>query len=94
MTFQIIGLMDKPRWKSIPCICHASDISKQYPILESCLNCKFQHQEDQLPKKSFKISLTSDDKRGKTKSEIVTCNKIKINRGDKYQEILGWFNIA
>jgi hypothetical protein len=93
MTFQIIGLMEKPRWYGIPCKCNHDSVETEFPIAK-CLHCQFQLQEDTMPRKSFKISLTSDDKHGKTKSEIVTCNKIKINRGNKYQEIIGWFNIV
>tara|TARA_R110000824_G_scaffold397583_1_gene600610 strand:+ start:300 stop:554 length:255 start_codon:yes stop_codon:yes gene_type:complete len=74
--FKINGLIDQPRWKSIPCICHSTDITKQYPILQSCLNCKFQHAENDLPRKSFTHL-------GKTITEI------KIVRGKLYDDIIG-----
>lgn len=74
--FKIIGLIEKPKWKSIPCICDTTDIRKQYPILQSCLNCKFQHAENDLPKKSFTHL-------GKTITEI------KIIRGKLYDDIIG-----
>ena len=79
MSFKIEGLLKKPRWYDIKCSCDHSDVTKEYPIAP-CLHCKFQHQEDLMPRKSFKIM-------GKT------CNKIKINRGTKYEEIIGWYNI-
>lgn len=79
IKFKIIGLLNDNDilWKSIPCICHATDITKQYPILDSCLNCKFQQQEISLPKQKFKSN-------GKD------VNEIKIVRGKKFQEIIGW----
>ena len=81
MVFKIEGLMEKPRWYDLNCTCskQEGDVENQYPI-GKCLKCKFQYQEDLMPRKSFKIM-------GKT------CNKIKINRGPKYEEILGWYNI-
>tara|TARA_R110000751_G_scaffold170729_1_gene277344 strand:+ start:213 stop:479 length:267 start_codon:yes stop_codon:yes gene_type:complete len=78
IKFKINGLMnDKEiKWKSIPCICHSTDITKQYPILQSCLNCKFQHAENDLPRKSFTHL-------GKT------INEVKIVRGKLYDDIIG-----
>tara|TARA_R100000963_G_C4632767_1_gene97454 strand:- start:548 stop:862 length:315 start_codon:yes stop_codon:yes gene_type:complete len=93
IKFTILNLMDKPRWKKMKCVCNHNSVETEFPIF-NCLHCKFQSQEMKLPRSPFKISLTSSDRNGKTKSEIVTCNKIKINRGDKYQEIIGWFNLV
>ena len=88
MTFVIEGLIDKPRWYDIPCKCNHDSVETEFPIFK-CLHCQFQSQEDSMPRESFQISKTTDEG-----SEIVTCNKIKINRGDKYQEIIGWFNLV
>ena len=93
MAFKIEGLLKKPRWYDIKCSCDHSDTAKEYPIAP-CLHCKFQHQEDLMPRKSFKITMSVEDKNKKVHTETFTCNKIKINRGTKYEEILGWFNIV
>lgn len=74
--FKINGLIEMPRWKSIPCICHATDITRQYP-LTSCLNCKFQECEDSMPRKEF----ISNSKK---------INEITIVRGSKYQDIIAF----
>tara|TARA_B110001454_G_C12604132_1_gene385809 strand:+ start:503 stop:784 length:282 start_codon:yes stop_codon:yes gene_type:complete len=74
--FKIIGLIDKPLWKSIPCICHATVITMQYPLTD-CMHCKFQECEDSIPKQKFKSN-------GKD------VNEIKIVRGQRYQDVIGW----
>jgi hypothetical protein len=58
------------------------------------LHCKFQAQEDLMPRKSFKItvSVLNKNKKPTNETKTMTCNKITINRGSKYQEILGWYN--
>tara|TARA_R110000737_G_C14213920_1_gene419730 strand:- start:50 stop:337 length:288 start_codon:yes stop_codon:yes gene_type:complete len=76
IKFKINGLIDKPLWKSIPCICDATDIAKQYPLTD-CKNCKFQECQDSIPKQKFKSN-------GKD------VNEIKIVRGQRYQDIIGW----
>jgi len=89
--FTIQGLIDKPRWKSIPCICHESDITKQYPLIE-CKNCKFQECEDSMPRKTFEVIEPIHDKNGNitTNKKTRIINEIKIHRGKKFQDILGW----
>jgi len=77
IKFKINGLIDKPLWKSIPCICHTTDITKQYPIFQSCLNCKFSECEDSIPKQKFKSN-------GKD------VNEIKIVRGKRFEDVIGW----
>ena len=49
-----------------------------------------------MPRKSFDISIAILDKNGKAtkKTKTVKCNKIKIVRGKRYEEILGWFNLG
>ena len=93
LKFQINGLIEKPRWYGIKCKCNHESVETEYPILP-CLSCKFKHQENLLPRKSFEITLSVLDKNDKptNKTKTLTCNKITINRGKKYQEILGWYN--
>ena len=78
--FEIIGLINNPRWKKLICKCDHSDITKEYPIA-NCLHCKFTEQEKSMPKKSFTVI-----RKGKTEQ----INKIKIVRGKMYNEIIGW----
>ena len=73
-TFEILGLIKDPLWKNIKCVCGTTK-DKQFPLI-SCLNCKFQIQEDSIPKKSFKSN-------GKD------VNTIKIVRG-RFEDIIGW----
>jgi hypothetical protein len=95
MTFKIEGLKKRPRWYDIKCTCDNSNIEKKFPIAE-CKHCQFQTQEDLMPRKSFDISIAILDKNGKAtkKTKTVKCNKIKIVRGKRYEEILGWFNLG
>jgi hypothetical protein len=94
----IKGLMNDEdiRWKKIPCACAQDlrDVTHRYPIAE-CLHCKFQEQEDSLPRIPFDVQdLVIELKQGiltpttKTTSRHIT--EIKIVRGKKYDEILGW----
>tara|TARA_R110000751_G_scaffold286304_1_gene390734 strand:+ start:497 stop:763 length:267 start_codon:yes stop_codon:yes gene_type:complete len=76
IKFKINGLIGVPRWKSIPCICHATDITKQYPLTD-CLNCKFSECEKSMPRKEF----ISDGQK---------INEITIVRGSKYQDIIAF----
>ena len=75
IKFKINGLIDVPRWKNIVCRC-GTTIDKKYPLTE-CMSCKFQEQENSLPKQKF----TVDDKEVK---------EITIVRGSKFEEIIGW----
>jgi hypothetical protein len=78
--FEIVGLINNPRWKKLICKCDHSDIEKEFPIA-NCLHCKFSEQEKSMPRKSFIRT-----RKGKTEQ----VNKIKIIRGEKYQDIIGW----
>jgi len=90
----IEGLMpdDQIRWKKIACKCDKTDIEKTFP-LGDCKNCLFQSSEDSMPREIFKICFTLKDKKGKQETKTKIIKKIKINRGKKYQEILGWYNV-
>ena len=76
--FKINGLMNDTEilWKKIPCKCDKSNIEKMHPIF-NCLSCKFQTQENSMPRKPFTHL-------GKTITEI------KIVRGNRYDDIIGW----
>jgi len=91
----IEGLLpdDQIRWKKIPCKCHKTEIEHMHPII-NCIHCKCQDQEDSMPRKPFDISFSVlVESTGKYKTVKKTITKIKINRGKKYQDILGWYNM-
>ena len=93
----IEGLMpdEEIRWKKISCKCDHSDIEKCYPIFKSCIHCRCQHQEDLMPRESFKTSVSvKNEKTGKFKTITKTVTKIKINRGKIYHDIIGWYNLV
>ena len=77
---KINGLIEKPRWYDIPCICGKNTVNK-FPI-KDCLNCKFQLQEDSMPKENF----ICKDVKGKDRK----ISEITIVRGSKFQDIIGW----
>ena len=92
----INGLMndEEIRWKKIKCCCSKieGDVEHQHPIGE-CLHCKFQAQEDSMPRESFKVNQNEIDKDGKSTDKIIVkeVNKITISRSsDGYDSILGW----
>ncbi len=93
MTFEIEGLIEHPRWYDVKCSCDHSHIDTEYPIVD-CKHCKFQAQEDLMPRESFEITFSNIDEDRNITSETKTCNKIKIHRGEKYEEIRGWYNIV
>ena len=93
----IEGLMpdDQIRWKKIKCCCSKveGDVEHQHPI-GFCTHCKCQAQEDSMPRQSFEISFSVQNKETlKYKTITKTIKKIKIHRGEKYQDILGWYNV-
>jgi hypothetical protein len=94
MTFEIEGLMNdnEIKWKKIPCHCNHDSVETEYPIAK-CIHCQCQHQEDMLPRESYTISYIDEDDEGNQTGEIKThtVNKIKINRGKKYDDIKGWY---
>lgn len=77
-VLEITGLIKSPRWKSIGCTCSQDerDVIHRHPI-QNCLNCKFTLAENSIPSKPF----TSNKK-------LIT--KIKIVRGKKYDDVIGW----
>jgi hypothetical protein len=93
MTFKIEGLIERPLWYGIKCSCDHNSVETEFPI-KDCKHCKFQAQEDSMPRDTFTMKTpVLDDKglpTGKTKKK--TCNKIIIDRGERYQEIRGWYN--
>ncbi len=93
MTFEIEGTLENPRWYDIPCTCNHSHVDTEFPI-KDCKHCKFQAQEDSMPTSSFTIKVPILDDEGKPtqQTQTKTCNKIIIDRGEKYEEIRGWFN--
>lgn len=80
---EITGLIDSPRWKKIPCCCSQDerDIIHRYPI-QKCLNCKFTLCENSIPSKPFIVN------KGTATEKLIT--KIKIVRGKKYEDCIGW----
>ena len=95
MTFEIEGLMndDEIRWKKIPCCCNHDNVETEYPIAK-CIHCQCQAQEDMLPRESFDITMSNEKEDGTIETVTKTINKVKINRGEKYHDIKGWFNIG
>ena len=81
---EVEGLLDKPLWYGIKCKCNHESVETEYPILP-CLSCKFTVQE-----KSLQDVMT----KGQFKIGKVTIKKIKIHRGEKYQEVRGWYNLG
>jgi len=80
---EVEGLLESPRWYKIKCKCNHDNVETEFPIA-NCLHCKFQKSEKSM------LDVIS---KGQFKMGKVTIKKIKIHRGDRYQEILGWFNI-
>jgi len=89
---KINNSLEHPRWYDIKCKCNHDNVETEYPI-SSCLHCKFQECQDSLPKKDFKSKITVYDKKGFPTGEIKTrtVKEITIIRGEKYQDIMGWF---
>ena len=95
----INGIMDDAeiRWKKITCCCSKveGDVEHQHPI-GVCTHCKFQQQEDSMPRESFVIQEpdTEQDADGNIITLETTHDKevteIKIVRGEKLQDIIGW----
>ena len=46
-----------------------------------------------MPRSSFELKMSKINDDNTITVETKTCNKIRINRGTKYQEIIGWYNI-
>jgi hypothetical protein len=92
---EIEGLMDndKIRWKKISCKCDHSDPEKEYPV-KQCIHCKCQENEDSMPRTCFDviepIEELKNDKWVKVGDKKRTVTKIKIIRGKKYDDIMGW----
>lgn len=93
MTFTIDGALDHPRWYDIPCTCDHSHVDTEFPI-KDCKHCQFQMQEDSMPKKSFELTFSGKDENDEDITVTKTINKIKIVRGEKYQDIIGWSNVV
>lgn len=94
----IDGLMndEEIRWKKIKCCCSKveGDVEHQHPI-GNCIHCKCQEQEDSMPRESFEISFSSKNENDEEYTTVTkTIKRIKINRGKKYQDILGWYNVV
>jgi hypothetical protein len=88
---KINGLIEHPRWYDIPCKCNHDSIETEYPIAD-CLHCKFQAQEDSMPREDFKIIENDVDEQGNIleTTHEKTINEITIVRGQKYEDIIGW----
>ena len=95
MTFEIEGLMNDEdiKWKKIPCTCNHDSVQTEYPIAK-CIHCQCQAQEDMLPRESFDITISVEKEDGTLETQTKHINKVKINRGKKYDDIKGWFNIG
>jgi len=88
---KINGIIEHPRWYNIKCKCDHSSVETEFPIAE-CLHCKFQAQEDSMPREDFTVKELDIDDEGNIleTTHEKTINEITIVRGDKYQEIIGW----
>lgn len=91
---KINGLMNHPRWYDIKCRCSdvEGDVENQHPI-SPCLHCKFQEQEDSMPREDFVVEESDMSEEGVAMSTTheKTVNEITIVRGKKFQEIIGWY---
>ena len=88
---KINGLIEHPRWYDIKCRCSTveGDVENQYPISE-CSHCKFQEQEDSMPREDFVIKQNDyDENNNLTGQHDKKITEITIDRGDKHQEIRG-----
>jgi hypothetical protein len=89
---KINGLIDNPKWKSIPCKCNHDSVETEYPIF-SCIHCKCQADEDSMPRENFTVIHTIIDKNGKPtgEREKKIIEEITITRStDGYDSIIGW----
>jgi|TARA_R110002072_G_scaffold23192_1_gene80499 hypothetical protein len=88
---KINGLIDHPRWYDIKCKCDHSSVETEFPI-KDCLHCKFQKQEDSMPREDFTVKENDIDDNGEPleSTHDKTVTEIIIDRGDKYQDIRGW----
>ena len=93
----IDGLMndEEIRWKKIKCCCSKieGDVEHQHPI-GKCTHCKCQEAENSMPRESFKMTFSSKDENDKDVVVTKTIKRIKINRGKKLNDILGWYNVV
>lgn len=92
---KINGLMDNDKitWKKIPCCCDKSNPEKCHPISRECKHCCCKQAEDSMPRDSFKINYTANDKDGNPTDKIIVkeIKEITIKRSkDGYDSILGW----
>ena len=84
--------VEVPRWKKLKCKCaqDPNDIEHRYPILD-CYHCKFEIRENSIPQEPFDLTMGVYDKNlKKTGSTIKHITHIKIDRGDKYDDVRGW----
>ena len=87
---KINNSLKHPRWYDLKCKCNHDSVETEYPI-SSCLHCKFQEQEDSMPTENFKVERAVIDDKGKHKGKkTITIKELKIIRGKKYEEIIGW----
>tara|TARA_R100001530_G_scaffold134050_1_gene108283 strand:- start:879 stop:1166 length:288 start_codon:yes stop_codon:yes gene_type:complete len=81
--FVVIGAIDEPLWYKLKCVCaqDPNDVVNRFPV-KNCLFCKFTEQEKSIPKEPFEIK--------NIKGNIQKINKIKLVRGPKYEDVMGW----
>ena len=75
------------RWENIKCKCNKSDMELMYPLSE-CEHCKFKERWNSVPQEDYKITYIKNKKGDKATK---TIKEITLVRGDKYQDIIGWF---
>jgi len=75
------------RWKKIACKCaqDPKDVIHRHPILD-CKHCKFQQQENSLPKKCYEVKSTE-------KNKTYLVSKVEIIRGKKYDEVCAYLQL-
>lgn len=81
----IIDDVSDPLWKKIPCSCDHSSVLTEFP-LKDCIHCKCEKQENSIPKNDFTVKELDENDNEITK----TITEIKLYRGEKYQEVIGW----
>ena len=84
---KINGLIEHPRWYDIKCKCDHSSVETEFPIAE-CLHCKFQAQEDSMPRKDFVVKERDIDKDGNLLETTMIKQLVKLlSIGEKNMRI-------
>ena len=89
MTIKIINPIENPRWKQISCKCIHDSVETEYPIAK-CIHCQSEAQEKMVPTEEFDMKIEDDEGNVKT----IHVNKVKLHYNEKYQNIIGYYNMG